>query len=136
MKRWIVVAMVACACSSSEGGHAPKPAGPGASSGPSATSSGPGGDGGSGGQGDAGGACDPFLDEGCCAPHATCPSGALGPCAVELELCAGECVGKPNPVPDTPCGNGGTCRGTQCVEPEVGGGGMGGGGGDGIGGAR
>lgn len=52
-------------------------------------------------------------------------------CSAGLDGCGDEpcCVGKPQPIVGKPCANGvGTCDGTECVLPPVGGAGVEGGG--------
>lgn len=80
------------------------------------------------GNGGAGG-CDPWVDYNCCVHSKYCPDTA---CVVDAQLCAGECVGNPNPVSNTPC-DGGICSGIECVETG-GAGGMGTAGSGGAGG--
>lgn len=56
--------------------------------------------------------CDAFIDENCCVTSPLCKDTA---CEVAMKLCGGECHGQPNPVQNAPCGDGGTCQGTECA---------------------
>jgi hypothetical protein len=68
-----------------------------------------GGDGGSGGAEE----CDPWNDADCCQKNENCAEGDLGVCVVDLYLCGGECIGKPNPVKNLSCGEGKLCGGSK-----------------------
>ncbi len=131
---YVVAVVLVLGCGEAEPLGSPRPA--------ATASVGAGGTGGEsvvGGQGGVGGAapCDPW-DAGapeCCVYNQHCAEGALGPCLVDVQLCGGACVGRPNPVVLTACGDAGTCKDGVCVEPEPIGG-AGGAGGGGVGGGQ
>jgi hypothetical protein len=71
--------------------------------------------GGAGGSDD--GPCDVWTDADCCETSDYCPEGSLGACLVDVQLCGGECVGKPNPLGNVACNDGnsnGACVAGEC----------------------